>query len=77
MTKHKKLTSKCGVTIPKDVRANYGLIGGQAVDLVETNDGILLRKHLPTCFCCGSIEKVKVFKGFEICENCSIELKEA
>lgn len=70
MVKHKKLTRNNGLTIPKDLRANYGMLAGQGLDLVETDEGILIRKHVPTCFCCGSIESVKTFKGFEICAEC-------
>lgn len=74
MTKQKRLTSKCGITIPKDLRANFGLMGGQAVDLVEMTNGILIRKHVPTCFCCGSVVDVRAYKGYEICGKCVKEL---
>ena len=72
--KHKKLTRTCGLTIPKDMRAIYGMSAMQAVDLVEQEDGILIRKHVPSCFCCDSIDEVTRFKGFEICEPCRREL---
>ncbi|OQB15734.1 MAG: SpoVT / AbrB like domain protein [Firmicutes bacterium ADurb.Bin193] len=69
LKKHKKLT-KGRITIPKDLRAAFGLLPGQAVDLEETDRGILIRKHMPSCFVCGSIERVKAFKGFELCGEC-------
>ena len=38
-TKHKKLTSKDGLTIPKDIRLAAGFAGGMAVDIEKTADG--------------------------------------
>ncbi|MBR1724936.1 MAG: AbrB/MazE/SpoVT family DNA-binding domain-containing protein [Ruminococcus sp.] len=70
MTKHKKLTRAGGVTIPKDMRAATGILPGIAVDLNETEDGILISKHVPTCCFCGSPERVIVFSGTEICSKC-------
>jgi len=74
LVKHKKITKGNGVTLPKDLRANFGILAGQGIDLVETPEGILLKKHTASCFCCGSVEDVKVFKDFEICKECRKEL---
>ena len=62
-TKHKKLTSKAGLTIPKDIRLAAGFAGGMAVDIEKTADGIMIRKHRPTCCYCGSVDIVRSFKG--------------
>lgn len=74
--KHKKLTSKAGITIPKDMRLSAGLTGGMAVDLTETADGILISKHRPTCCYCGSEDKVKKIKGRDTCHKCALEIVE-
>ena len=58
-TKHKKLTSKAGLTIPKDIRLAAGFAGGMAVDIEKTADGIMIRKHRPTCCYCGSVDNVQ------------------
>lgn len=52
-TKHKKLTSKAGLTIPKDIRLAAGFAGGMVVDIEKTADGIMIRKHRPTCCYCA------------------------
>ena len=75
LIKYKKITNGYRITIPKDLRASFGLLAGQGVDLEEREDGILIKKHTPSCFCCGSSEGVKKFKGFEICKVCREELK--
>lgn len=76
MIKYKKLSKARGVTIPKDLAANLGLFAGSAVDLVETTEGILLRKHVPTCVFCGSVESVDTVKDKEVCAKCAYEMRE-
>ncbi|WP_124100905.1 AbrB/MazE/SpoVT family DNA-binding domain-containing protein [Ruminococcus sp. Marseille-P6503] len=71
MIKHKKLTSKAAVTIPKDLRLSAGFGGGMAVDLIERDDGILIRKHVPVCRYCGSVEDVLKIRQDEICCSCA------
>ena len=76
LIKYKKLSKVRGVTVPKDLAENLGMFAGAAVDLVETSDGILLRKHVPTCVFCGSVESVDTVKGKEICAKCAREMRE-
>lgn len=70
--KSKKLSARAGLTIPKDLRAETGLLGGVVVDLVPREDGILMRKHVPTCNICGSatdVRKIEIIEK-ELCGNC-------
>lgn len=76
LVKYKRLSKARGVTIPKDLAANLGMFAGAAVDLVETDEGILLRKHVPTCVFCGSVESVDTVKGKEVCAKCAREMRE-
>lgn len=73
--KHKKLNKARGVTIPKDLAAATGIFAGNGIDLVETENGILLRNHVPVCRFCGSVESVGKIKGEEICAKCASELR--
>jgi len=75
-TKHKKLTSKAGLTIPKDIRLAAGFAGGMAGDIEKTADGIMIRKHRPTCCYCGSVDNVRSIKGRDTCRNCAEEIIE-
>ena len=75
LVKYKKLTKARGITVPKDLAANVGLIAGTAVDRVECDEGILLRKHVPSCVFCGSIESVDTVKGKEVCAKCAGEMR--
>ncbi len=41
-----RVTSKGQVTVPKEVRESMGLNPGDEVDFEETQDGVLLKKHI-------------------------------
>lgn len=73
-TKSKKLTSKAGLTIPKDMRFDAGFTPGMAIDLIPTTDGILVKPHVPTCRFCGSIESIGTVKDMDVCAKCAKEL---
>lgn len=77
MTTSKRLTSKSGVTIPKDMRISLGWEPGMSVDLDTTEDGtLLIRPHINLCRFCGSIENVHKYKDVCVCASCSNEMKE-
>lgn len=44
MPAHTKLSAKGQVVIPKVVRDRLGLIEGMMLDVIETHDGVILRK---------------------------------
>lgn len=71
MKASKKLTSKSGITIPKQLRADTGFRPGMAVDIETQRDGILIKPHVPTCRFCGRTENVKQVAGMDICLACA------
>lgn len=74
----KRLTSKSGITIPKDIRLLLGWQPGMSVDMDTTVDGgLILRPHVDRCRFCGSIENVRKYKDVCVCAACSAEMKEA
>lgn len=77
MITSKRLTSKSGVTIPKDMRINLGWQPGMSVDLDTTADGaLLIRPHINRCRFCGAIENVHKYKDICVCAECAAEMKE-
>ncbi len=74
MIKHKKMTKAGGITIPKDVRSIIGLHPQSIVDIEIKGDILEIKKHVPICKFCASIENVINFNGMEICKNCSDEI---
>lgn len=75
IVKHKRLSKARGITIPKDLAAAKGLFAGNGVDLVETEDGVLLRNHVAVCRFCGSVESVRTVKREEVCAKCAAEIR--
>lgn len=73
----KRLTSKSGVTIPKDMRISLGWQPGMTVDLDTTDDGaLLIRPHINRCRFCGNADNVRKYKDVCVCSSCSAEMKE-
>ena len=76
--KHKKIGRSGQLTIPKDMRADAGLMPGTVIDIERTDKGLLLSPHVPVCKVCGSIEQITAYKGLELCRRCIEEIyKEA
>lgn len=70
----KRLTSKSGITIPKQMRAELGMLPGIAVDMETTSQGVLVKKRVPTCRFCGSVENIITASGIEMCRDCAKKL---
>lgn len=72
----KTLTKTGGITITKDLRYLTGLKPHDRVDVkVNENNEIVIKRHIPTCFFCGSVDNTKNFKGHEICKTCREKIK--
>lgn len=71
MEKHKKLTSKSGITIPKDMREQIGFRPGMAVDLITTREGVIIKAHTPVCRFCGLPEGLIIVEEIHICAECA------
>ncbi|ADU26094.1 AbrB/MazE/SpoVT family DNA-binding domain-containing protein [Ethanoligenens harbinense] len=74
MTVSKRLGGKGGLTIPQAVRHAAGLAPGAPIDIEDAGDGILIRKHVPSCIFCGGTTEVVTVAGKEICLACAREL---
>lgn len=76
MKKSKRLTSKSGLTIPKDMRAETGFFPGMAVDMETVGNGnILIKPHVPVCRFCGRPEGVKKVAQMDVCPACRRALR--
>lgn len=76
MKKSKKLTSKSGITIPKDLRAEIGFFPGMAVDMETVKGGILVKAHVAVCRFCGRPDGIARIANMDICPACRNALKE-
>lgn len=79
MIKSKRLTSKRGITLPKDFCEYVGLQPGEAVDLMvddQTGD-VHIRKHIPVCRFCGNRTEAVKYNGIDICPECAAVMAKA
>lgn len=72
----KKITRGGGITIPRRIRQETGLLPGVAVDIAADEAGIHIIKHVPACFFCGDADGVKTVRGIEICGKCAGAIRE-
>lgn len=79
MIKSKRLTSKRGITLPKDLCEYVGMQPGEAVDLIVDNQTgeIHIRKHVPVCRFCGNRTETVNYNGIDICPECADVMSKA
>ncbi len=72
--RHKIIGKGGGVTIPAEIRRNYGFTGGAAVD-ISTEDGrLVIVPHTPRCLFCDAVENVGKYKDRYVCRSCVSEM---
>lgn len=76
MQMKKKVTKGGGITIPRGIRKETGILPGVPVDIRTDEEGIHISKHVPACFHCGTVDNVKTVLGLEICPACAVEILE-
>ena len=73
--KYKKITSKRGVNLNKDICAYVDLKAGDPIDVTAQDDGtVLIRKHMPQCRFCGDRKESVTVMGIDVCPNCAEKL---
>ena len=78
ISKSKRLSSKRGVTLPKDICAYAGMDGGESVDITAMDDGsVVIRKHTPVCRFCGDRTEAVNYNGIDICPKCAAVMAKA
>lgn len=59
------------VVIPKEIRKFLDMREGvDEFEIYMQDDGIVLKKHKPTCIFCGAEENCIEFESQKICEEC-------
>lgn len=62
------------IVIPAPVRKTYELEKGDTIELITTDNGIMMKKYNPSCVFCGGMEDITSFKGKNVCEKCMKKL---
>ncbi|MFW5962353.1 MAG: AbrB/MazE/SpoVT family DNA-binding domain-containing protein [bacterium] len=58
------------IVIPRELRRTMNIDEADDFEIYVEEDTILLKKHKPACYFCGSMESTIEFKGDLICSNC-------
>ncbi|MFQ8732068.1 MAG: AbrB/MazE/SpoVT family DNA-binding domain-containing protein [Enterocloster bolteae] len=69
MQMSKKVTKGGGITIPRMLRQETGILPGSQWMLTADEAGIHIAKHVPACRFCGTVEDVAAVCGMEVCRN--------
>ncbi len=59
------------VVLPTETRKLLNLIAGKsAVEIYTDDDSIVLKKYVPACIFCDSVDDIVEYKGNKICKKC-------
>ena len=72
----KKVTKGGGITLPRGIGQETGILPGVPVDIRTDEEGIHISKHVATCHFCGTPDDVQTVCGVEICRNCAGQIAE-
>lgn len=62
------------IVLPMEMRRTMQLNACDPVEILATEDGILLRKFRRGCFFCGCEESLEEFNGYPVCRKCAEKL---
>jgi transcriptional pleiotropic regulator of transition state genes len=72
--KHKVINKSGGLTIPADIRREYGFLGGEAVDITVYEGQLLIEPHTPRCIFCRGVDDVGKYRGRCVCQLCVADM---
>jgi len=59
------------VVIPIELRRTLGIDEKDALEIYVDQERIILKKYEPACVFCGNAEEVSIFKGKNVCRQCT------
>jgi len=72
----KKINKGGGITLPIEIRRDYGFNAGQGVDISIQGDELVIRKYVPRCLICGNDKEVVKYVDRHICKVCIKKMSE-
>jgi transcriptional pleiotropic regulator of transition state genes len=58
------------IVIPKEIRRNFKIAEGDALEIFVDGETLVLKKYEPGCMMCGEMDNLKSFKGKQLCSEC-------
>lgn len=63
------------VVIPIELRRKLDIGDNDGLEIMIDNEKIILRKFLPACVFCGSVDAVTTFRNKNVCGDCLSVMK--
>ncbi|MDL2234251.1 AbrB/MazE/SpoVT family DNA-binding domain-containing protein [Ruminococcaceae bacterium OttesenSCG-928-L11] len=63
------------IVLPKELRKVLNIEERDPLEIFVDGSYIMLQKYEPSCIFCGNADKVIVFKGKNVCQDCVENLK--
>ena len=58
------------IVLPMELRRLLDIAPRDALEIFTEGDNVILKKYEPQCIFCSNSEKMKIFKGKNVCEKC-------
>jgi len=71
----RKVDSLGRVVLPIELRRTLDVSERDALEIYVDGDCVVLKKYEPTCIFCGNGNNIVPFKGKNICNNCTKDIK--
>ena len=63
------------IVLPAELRRTLGIAERDPLEIFVDGDSVILQKFEERCVFCGEAEKVRAFKGKNVCPQCLAQLK--
>lgn len=58
------------IVLPIEIRQNLDIKEKDSLEIFVKDDGVFIKKNMPSCIFCNSTIKLKSYLEKHICENC-------
>ena len=62
------------IVVPKEMRKSLSIENGDEVEILFTEDGILVKKYIPYCVLCSGKDDLQPVEGKYICRDCRAKI---
>lgn len=75
--RNKKITRSGSITIPAELRRDYGIQPGEHVSLdIDMSGRIVIGRDNGACIFCGTDKDLVIYRGRYVCRDCANAIKE-
>ena len=72
----RRIDSLGRLVLPMKLRNMMQIEEQTPLEIFTDGNYIILKKYSPSCIFCGNEERLKIYEGKRVCEDCLIEIKD-